>query len=158
MDLSVLKSIIEHRNILGLRCWNPLHGTDCSTISRHTFPYKFQYAIQENYLVPATIIFEDNQGYIFVPKSDIVNDRSKNVDIKYQMMIGHVRKGTVTLEYIPSKRMLADIFTKSLVFEKNSRLCTDMGLKFISVRESVGNHFVEPISVQSDDISFHIKN
>lgn len=41
------------------------------------------------------LIKEDNQGCISVPENDVVNDRSKRIDIKYKFLCDDVRKNTI---------------------------------------------------------------
>lgn len=53
-----------------------------------------------------------------VANSNVVNGRSKNVDVKYQMIKVHIRRGTITLEIILTLKMEAAIMTKALPTEK----------------------------------------
>lgn len=57
-------------------------------------------------------LYEDNQGCISMAKNDFVNDRSKHVDIKYQMVMDLVSKLQIELKYIHTTKMLSDIMTK----------------------------------------------
>lgn len=59
-------------------------------------------------------IGEDNQGCIALSDDRVVNNRSKHIDIKYQMIMDNVRKGLVGIIYIPTSEMTADIMTKAL--------------------------------------------
>lgn len=60
----------------------------------------------------------DNQSSIRLMKSDIINKRSKHIDIKYHFIRDCVQKKIVNVEYCQSDKNIADIFTKPLVKEK----------------------------------------
>ena len=60
------------------------------------------------------VIFEDNQSAISMTKNPQFHGRSKHIAIKYHFVRDQVGKGTVKLEYCPTKEMVADILTKGL--------------------------------------------
>lgn len=47
-----------------------------------------------------TAIKDDSQGQISLSKNNIVNDRPKNIEIKYQLIVDNVRCGNVKVKYI----------------------------------------------------------
>lgn len=57
---------------------------------------------------------EDNMGCIRDAQTPVISDLSKHVDIKYQFLVDHVRRGNVKLQFVPTNEMLADILTKNL--------------------------------------------
>lgn len=61
--------------------------------------------------ISSLLIKEENQGCFSVAKNDTVNDRSKHIDVKYQMIMDNVKKGIMKLEYVPTDEMLADGLT-----------------------------------------------
>ncbi|KMS64506.1 hypothetical protein BVRB_019590, partial [Beta vulgaris subsp. vulgaris] len=61
-----------------------------------------------------TIIHEDNQSAIALSESETTTRRSKHIDVKYHYIREEVKKGAVTVQYIPSAENCADIFTKAL--------------------------------------------
>lgn len=74
------------------------------------------------------MIREDNRGCISVAHNDVVNDRTKHIDIKYQLVVDHVRKGNIALEYTPTKRMTADIMTKTFSARRHLYLISKLGM------------------------------
>jgi hypothetical protein len=59
-----------------------------------------------------TMIFEDNQACIALSKNNLVNTRSKHINIKYRFNREKVESGEVVLKYCPSTEMIADVMTK----------------------------------------------
>lgn len=59
------------------------------------------------------IVYEDNQGCIFIAKNPETK-RSKHIDIKHHFVRELVESGKIELKYLPTECQQADIFTKSL--------------------------------------------
>ena len=59
-------------------------------------------------------IKSDNQGCISVAQNGIMNERTKHIDVKYQMIVHNVAKSNTTISHIPTIEMVADIMTKAL--------------------------------------------
>ena len=57
-------------------------------------------------------IYVDNQGAIALSKNQIVNNRSKHIDVKYHFVREHVINEKIKLIYIRTDENLADILTK----------------------------------------------
>jgi len=62
----------------------------------------------------ATIVFEDNQSTIRVAENPVLHGRSKHIDIRFHYTRQVVAENVVSLVYLDTRRMLADIFTKPL--------------------------------------------
>lgn len=60
------------------------------------------------------LIKEDNKGFISLAKNGLVNDRTKHIDITYQMTMDNIKECKIFLEYVPTSLMAADVFTKAL--------------------------------------------
>ena len=60
------------------------------------------------------IYFMDNQSAIRLIKNPEFHKRSKHIDIRYHFVREKFEDDEFSLDYIPSKEMLADIFTKAL--------------------------------------------
>ena len=66
-----------------------------------------------------TTIFEDNQGTIQLADNHGTHSkRTKHIDIRHHFIRDVMRRGWLLVEYIPTERQLADIFTKALVSSK----------------------------------------
>jgi transposase InsO family protein len=61
-----------------------------------------------------TVLYSDNQGSIALSKNPDSHRRTKHIDVKYHLLREHVEKGTVTVQYISTKEMPADVLTKGL--------------------------------------------
>jgi len=59
-------------------------------------------------------VLEDNQACIRIAKNPVLTQRSKAIDIKYHYARHYVASGTFKIEYIDTKRQLADVLTKAV--------------------------------------------
>ena len=62
----------------------------------------------------ATPIYGDNQACIKIAKNDMVQARTKHMNIRYHFSRQAVKFGEVKLIYCPTELMLADALTKAL--------------------------------------------
>jgi hypothetical protein len=65
-------------------------------------------------LAAGSIVCVDNQSTIAISKNGIKGERTKHVDIKYHFVTQRIRDGTIRVEYVPTDKQIADIFTKAL--------------------------------------------
>ncbi|XP_059223384.1 uncharacterized protein LOC131997099 [Stomoxys calcitrans] len=73
-------------------------------------------------------IFCDNKGAIQVALNNNYSNRTKHVDIKAKFIRQKIDEEEVTLEYIPTNEMLADVFTKAVSSQKLQYLRNKFGL------------------------------
>ena len=59
-------------------------------------------------------VFGDNQSTIAVSKNGVKGERTKHVDVKYHFVTETVEAGKVKLQWVPTTKQQADIFTKPL--------------------------------------------
>ena len=59
-------------------------------------------------------IFGDNQGSLFVAKNHKITDQVKHIDIRHHFIREQIDLGTLDVEHVSTKIMLADMFTKPL--------------------------------------------
>ena len=59
-------------------------------------------------------LYADNQGAIALAENPVHHQRSKHIDIRYHFIRFEIDNGTVVLEYIPTDKNIADLFTKPL--------------------------------------------
>jgi hypothetical protein len=62
-------------------------------------------------------VFEDNLGAMEMAKVPKMRPRTKHMNIKYHHFREAVRKGWVSVQYIPTAQQPADVLTKPLGFE-----------------------------------------
>ena len=60
------------------------------------------------------MFLSDSDSAISMTKSNVVSNRAKHIDIRYHFIHDHITEGTITIHWIPTEDMTADIFTKSL--------------------------------------------
>lgn len=59
---------------------------------------------------------------------NVVNSRSKHIDVRFQMIMDCIRKGMFEVKYVPTKDMVADIMNKPLPKETFSYLVKKKGM------------------------------
>ena len=67
--------------------------------------------LSESLSVP---IYSDNQACITLSKDPISHKRTKHIDVRYHYIRELVTYGKVTVDYLPTEEMVADILTKPL--------------------------------------------
>lgn len=75
------------------------------------------------------VLFEDNQSTIKLLQNFENNCRCKHIDVKLHFVLDLVNKGIVKIDYVCTSEQIADIFTKSLSYEKFSYFVRLLNLK-----------------------------
>ena len=60
------------------------------------------------------VVYCDNSSTINISKNPVQHSKTKHIEIKYHFIKDPVERKIVYLEYIPTERQNADIFTKPL--------------------------------------------
>jgi len=76
----------------------------------------------------ATMIHADNQGYIALANNLVSNSRAKHIDIRHHFIREHIERRKIRLNYVFTKDMLADVFTKALPREAFERFRNLLGI------------------------------
>jgi len=74
-----------------------------------------------------TVIFADNQGAIFIAKNPVNRQRTKHIDIKYHFIRSEIKNKLVDVQYVPSDKNVADVFTKCLPRNKANSFIEAIG-------------------------------
>ena len=61
-----------------------------------------------------TIVYCENSSAIDISKNPVQHSKTKHIEIRYHFIRDLVKRKIVSLEYIPTERQNADIFTKTL--------------------------------------------
>jgi hypothetical protein len=69
----------------------------------------FNYPITET-----TIIWEDSQSAIAYSQNTLVNEKTKHIGMKWDFLKYHVEHGAITLRYLATYQILANMLTKAL--------------------------------------------
>ncbi|SGY60591.1 BQ5605_C007g04452 [Microbotryum silenes-dioicae] len=80
----------------------------------------------------------DNQGTIALTQNPVFHARTKHLRMLEHFVREHVRNGEISVTYIPTHDMVADIFTKPLPRAIFQRHCDAIGLRRISSQEQGG--------------------
>ena len=74
------------------------------------------------------VVYCDNSSAIDISKNLIQHSKTKHIDIRYHFIRDLVERKIVCLEYIPTERQNANIFTKPLDRSKFEILCQVIGV------------------------------
>jgi hypothetical protein len=62
----------------------------------------------------STVIYSDNLSSIQLAKNPVFHARTKHIEVHYHFVRERVLSGEFELQYVPTDRQTADIFTKPL--------------------------------------------
>jgi transposase InsO family protein len=77
---------------------------------------------------PTTVIHTDSQGSIALSKNPEHHARSKHIDIRHHFIREQVVANHISLQYVPTEDMLADVMTKPLGRDQHSKLIHRLGV------------------------------
>ena len=80
----------------------------------------------------ATIIYTDNQGSIALAHNPVSHSRAKHIDIRHHFIWERIEHGEVSLDYVSTKEMMADIFTKALPYKSFEKFQTNLGVLHVA--------------------------
>jgi hypothetical protein len=73
-------------------------------------------------------IFADNQSAIKLLRNPIITGRAKHIDVMHHFARERVLRKEVSVSYISTDAMLADVFTKALPIAKHEFCCKGLGM------------------------------
>jgi hypothetical protein len=87
-----------------------------------------------------TVIYSDNLNSIQLAKNPVFHPWTKHIEVHYHFVRKHVLCGEVELQYVPTDRQTADIFTKPLGLDKLRQFSGALGLRHLDVPNLRGRH------------------
>ena len=79
-----------------------------------------------------TIIHTDNQGSIALAHNPVSHSRAKHIDIRHHFIRERIEHGEVSLDYVSTKEMMADIFTKALPYKSFEKFQMNLGVLHVA--------------------------
>ncbi|KAF2882257.1 hypothetical protein ILUMI_23925 [Ignelater luminosus] len=73
------------------------------------------------------LIYNDNQSAQTMSRNHMLNKRTKHIDIRFYFIREALEDGSITLEYLPTRDMAADVMTKSLAVPKHRKMIEILG-------------------------------
>lgn len=77
-------------------------------------------------------VFNDNQGALKLSANNVFHNRTKHIDVRYHFCRDCVNNKIVSLQYLETARMPADLLTKSLDSVKHYRFMEMLGVQIIT--------------------------
>ena len=87
-------------------------------------------------LPPPTTIRVDNQEAMKLADNPQFHNRTKQIDIRYHFVRDTLAAGQITLRYLPTADMVADVLTKPLPRDKHEKHSGAMGLHFACAKKT----------------------
>ena len=87
---------------------------------------------------PPTAICVDNQGAMKLADNPQFHNRTKHIDIRYHFVRDTLAAGEITLRYLPTADMVADILTRPLPRVKHQKHSGAMGLHSACAKKTPG--------------------
>lgn len=83
-----------------------------------------------------TTLYEDNQSCIHIASEPCDQKRLKHLDIRYHFIRECIQAGEIKVEYLPTQKQVADMFTKSLPVSSFKNHCATLGLRGSVVKQT----------------------
>ena len=90
-------------------------------------------------LSPPTMICVDNQGAMKLADNPQFHNHTKHIDIHYHFVRDTLTVGEITLQYLPTADMVADVLTKPLPQDKHEKHSGAMGLHSACTKKTPGS-------------------
>lgn len=75
----------------------------------------------------------DNQSAIRLVFNPEFHKRTKHIDVQHHFVREKQADGSIEMQYLPTERQLADLFTKPLQGPRFEKLCQEIGVEKLSI-------------------------
>ena len=86
----------------------------------------------------STTIYYNNLSSIQLAKNPLFHARTKHIEVHYHFVRERILSGEVELQYVPTDRQNADIFTKPLGLDKLQQFSGALGLRHLNAPNLTG--------------------
>lgn len=94
------------------------------------FYYKFFLSEIISYVRINTTVFNDNQSALkLLEVKEYSHKRTKHMDLRYHFVKDLVQKDYISIKYLSTNDMIADVLTKPLSSTKHSSFIKDLNVK-----------------------------
>lgn len=76
-------------------------------------------------------LFNDNMGAQALANNPVYHKRTKHIDVRHHFVRDAVSNNQIKLLYLPTDKMTADIFTKSLTADKHDRCIKELNMSVL---------------------------
>jgi len=76
----------------------------------------------------ATVIYADKLGCIALANNLVSHSQAKYISIKHHFICKKIKCQEIKLDYVSTKNMLIDVFTKALPREAFEKFCAQLGV------------------------------
>lgn len=73
-------------------------------------------------------IYNDNQGAQKLATNPIFHSRSKHIEIRHHYVRQALKEGKISISYVPTNDMMADVFTKGISAPKHQKCLSKFGM------------------------------
>lgn len=91
------------------------------------------------YVKEATAVFCDNQSAIALCKENIINQRSKHIDIRFHFSREAQERKQINVQYVATVENVADVFTNPLTKDNHMKCVKMLNLDYIETNLNVCN-------------------
>lgn len=110
-------------------CYRNIPGSHCFLLQRSYMVWKQLLEEIDNDTVRDPIVIRyDNQSAISFEKDFNLTQRSKHIDVRLHFVKDYIEKGYISVTYISTDEMIADVLTKALYATKHFYCTKEMGL------------------------------
>ena len=76
-----------------------------------------------------TQMFSDSSSALALMKHPIISGKTKHINVAFHYVREQIENGSIKFDFVPTKRMLADLFTKALPRDTFQAFREEFGIK-----------------------------